>query len=335
MTNELKTMIKNNKYPKKQFSKEQRTLMRSVDLTDFMTWYDESKIIKSRGCIRLADNQSVVLHEKWAKDFAVKSDYCCGIDFCIKYLGLSKYASMYVLNEFLESGYIHRELTPRTLTPIKTIESRIANSQYVPAQNIKPIYAYLCQTRQIPPATVKKFIDNEYLYAEKLKIGYNLLFPIYNKEEKIIGFESSGILSDKEHRYKGCIISEAYTGFTYQYRYIHGTPEIIIPFESGIDLMSFVALTDEGLISLPEDKSIMLLSLRGLQDKVLETYTDKDSRIILGVDNDTAGAKFYTDEHYHYSNMVYGGSVLARYNVKDWNDLLKIKERINHSIRLY
>jgi len=335
MTNELKTMIKNNKYPKKQFSKEQRTLMRSVDLTDFMTWYDESKIIKSRGCIRLANNQSVVLHEKWAKDFALKSDYCCGIDFCIKYLGLSKYASMYVLNEFLESGYIHRELTPRTLTPIKTIESRIANSQYVPAQNIKPIYAYLCQTRQIPPATVKKFIANDYLYAEKLKIGYNLLFPIYNKEEKIIGFESSGILSDKEHRYKGCIISEAYTGFTYQYRYIHGTPEIIIPFESGIDLMSFVALTDEGLISLPEDKSIMLLSLRGLQDKVLETYTDKDSRIILGVDNDTAGAKFYTDEHYHYSNMVYGGSVLARYNVKDWNDLLKIKERINHSIRLY
>ena len=99
--------------------------------------------------------------------------------------------------------------------------------------------------------------------------------------------------------------------------------------------MSFVALADEGLVSLPEDKSIMLISLRGLQEKVLETYTDKDSRIILCVDNDTAGAKFYTDEHYHYNNMIYGGSILARYNVKDWNDLLKIKDKINPIIRLY
>lgn len=335
MNNELKTMIKNNKYPNKHFSKEQQSLMRAVDLIDFMTWYDESKIIKLRGCIRLADNPSVVLHEKWAKDFSTKSDYCCGIDFCIQYLGLSKYASMYVLNEFLESGYIHQEIAPRTLTSINTIESRIKNKQYLSAQNIKPIYAYLCQTRQIPAETVKKFIDNDYLYAEKLKIGYNLLFPIYNKEEKIIGFESSGILSDKEHRYKGCIISEAYTGFTYQYRYIHGTPEIIFAFESGIDLMSFVALADEGFITLPEDKSIMLLSLRGLQSKVLETYTDKNSRIILCVDFDTAGSSFYTAEHYRYKNIVYGGSILERYSVKDWNDLLRVKNKINSSIRLY
>ena len=332
MTKELKEMIKCNNYPKKQFSKEQLSNMRSIDLVDFMTWYDESKIIKLRGSVRLADNRSVVLHERWAKDFAETSDYCSGIDFCIKYLGLSTYGAMYVMNEFLESGYIHREPTPRTLTSIKTIESRIANGQYIPASNIKPIYAYLCNTRQIPADTVKKFIDSDYLYAEKLRTGYNLLFPIYNNEDKIIGFEKSGILSNTEHRYKGCVISEAYTGFTYQYKYIDNTPDVVIVFESGIDLMSFVALVDEGLILLPEDRSIMLLSLRGLQGKVLSTYTNKDSNIILCVDNDTAGSSFYTEEHYHYNNMVYAGSVLARYNVKDWNDLLKIKNQIKTPI---
>ena len=35
MNNELKTMIKNNKYPNKHFSKEQQSLMRAVDLIDF------------------------------------------------------------------------------------------------------------------------------------------------------------------------------------------------------------------------------------------------------------------------------------------------------------
>ena len=332
MTKELKEMIKCNNYPKKQFSKEQLSNMRSIDLVDFMTWYDESKIIKLRGSVRLADNRSVVLHERWAKDFAETSDYCSGIDFCIKYLGLSTYGAMYVMNEFLESGYIHREPPPRTLTSITTIENRIANGQYIPANNIKPIYAYLCNTRQIPAETVKKFIDSDYLYAEKLRTGYNLLFPIYNNGDKIIGFEKSGILSDIEHRYKGCVISEVYTGFTYQYKYIDNTPEVVIVFESSIDLMSFVALVDEGLILLPEDRSIMLLSLRGLQGKVLSTYTNKDSTIILCVDNDTAGNSFYTEEHYHYHNMVHGGSVLARYNVKDWNDLLKIKNQVKTPI---
>ena len=42
MTKELKEMIKSNNYPKKQFSKEQLSNMRSIDLIDFMTWYDES-----------------------------------------------------------------------------------------------------------------------------------------------------------------------------------------------------------------------------------------------------------------------------------------------------
>ncbi len=96
MDKDLQIMIKNNKYPKKQFSKEQLSLMRSIDLIDFMTWYDESKIIKLRGSVRLADNKSVVLHEIWAKDFAKNSDYCSGIDFCVKYLGLSIYGAMYV-----------------------------------------------------------------------------------------------------------------------------------------------------------------------------------------------------------------------------------------------
>lgn len=331
MNEELKKMIKDNSYPKVQFSKEQLSNMRKVDLIDFMTWYDKTKIIQLKGNTRLTDNNSVVLNSIWAIDFGGDNHYYTAIDFCIKFLDLSTYGAMYVLNEYLKCDHTHAQSIPR-LIPIETIESRIANQQYIPADKVKPIYAYLCKTRQIPTETVRKFIKEDYIYAEQLKNGYNLLFPIYNSYDDIIGFERAGILSHSEHRFKGCIISEAYTGYTYQHKYITGAEEITIAFESGIDLMSFVALADEGLIKLPDNKSIILLSLRGLQGKVLERYTQKQDVILLCVDNDKAGELFYTAEHNKYDRMIYGSSVLDRYSVKDWNDLLKVKEKIKTPI---
>ena len=91
-------MIKSNKFPRECFTPAQRSNMRSINLIDFMYWYDSSMLVKLRGNIRLKSNNSVVLYEKWAIDFADNNRYVSGIDFCIEYLGLSTYGAMYVIN---------------------------------------------------------------------------------------------------------------------------------------------------------------------------------------------------------------------------------------------
>ena len=91
MTNELKEMIKNNKFPRECFSKAQCSNMRSIDLIDFMYWYEPTMLIKSKGNVRLKDNKSVVLNGIWCKDFAEDNRYYTAIDFCVKYMGLCMY----------------------------------------------------------------------------------------------------------------------------------------------------------------------------------------------------------------------------------------------------
>lgn len=332
MTNELKEMIKNNKFPRECFSKAQCSNMRSIDIPDFMEWYDDSMLIKLRGNVRLKNNNSVVLNGKWAIDFGGDNQYYTGIDFCVKYLGLSTYGAMFIINEYLK-GEHKPSMAIHTLTPIAEIETAIANGKYLPAQKIKSVYAYLNKTRGIPTDTIHRFIEDNSLYAEELDRGYNLLFPMY-KDDKIIGFERTGILSNSEKRFKGCIISEEHIGFTYCYQHKPSTEKIFYIFESSIDLMSFVALADEGLVKLPSDNSIMLLSVRGLQGSVLEKYTNTDTEITLCVDNDEAGEGFYKGVKSKYRYLSYAGSVLNKYGVKDWNDLLRKADSIATPIDL-
>jgi len=335
MTKELKEMINNNKFPRVCFSKSQCRNMRSIDLIDFMYWYDKDMLIKSKGNVRLKNNTSVVLNGIWCKDFAEDTRYYTAIDFCIKFLGLSTYGSMYVLNEYLKTDHKPTGAIPTPTTPIEEIESNIANGVYAPANRVKPIYAYLCTTRGIPNETVHRFLDDEALYCEKLEKGYNLLFPMYNSDKKIIGFEKSGILTDKEKRYKGCVISQQYIGFTYcYYKHPSSSQNHYYVFESGLDLISFVALADLGLIKLPDNENILLISLRGLQSKVLEEYTGRYSRISLCVDSDKAGQLFYNNIRNQYFDLKYCGDILSSYGVKDWNELLNTRRLITSPIIL-
>lgn len=333
MTKELKEMIKSNKFPRECFTPAQRANMRSINLIDFMYWYDSSMLVKLRGNIRLKSNNSVVLYEKWAIDFADNNRYVSGIDFCIEYLGLSTYGAMYVINEYLKTPHTASHLVEQ-LTTIEDIERGIAKGRFFPANQCKPIYAYLCSTRGIPTRTVHRFLKENSLYAEKLHNGYNLLFPMYDDEEKIIGFERTGILTDEDKRFKGCLITEEHIAFTFYYKYIPRAEEKYYAFESAIDLMSFTALVEDGLIELPEDKTIVFISLRGVHKVVLEKYTTPDSDIVLCVDNDTAGEKLHQALKDECKNLIYTGDILKSYGVKDWNDLLKIKDQITAPIKL-
>lgn len=322
-------MIKENNLPKAYFDEMQRSKMRNVNIASFVKWYDNSLIIYERGNARLRENPSVVLNDVWARDFTTGESYT-GIDFCIKYLGLNKYASMYVLNEFLKSGNNTAE-QKKPMLPISEVERKINNGTYISARGIKQIYAYLCKTRKISPDIVKTFIDKGYLYAECLEKGYNLLFPIYNDEDRISGFERTGILSSNNHRFKGCIITEEYSGFTYLYQYHQGTDEIIIVFESSIDIMSFLTLVNDGKIKVNfGNNTIILVSLRGVQEKILNKYNK--GKVCFAVDNDEAGKEFY--KRNHKSNDCNADPIysLEKYGCKDWNELLQKKDIITETI---
>ncbi|MBO5135892.1 MAG: DUF3991 and TOPRIM domain-containing protein [Clostridia bacterium] len=326
----LLKMIKENNLPKAYFDEMQRSKMRNVNIASFVKWYDNSLIIYERGNARLRENPSVVLNDVWARDFTTGESYT-GIDFCIKYLGLNKYASMYVLNEFLKSGNNTAE-QKKPMLPISEVERKINDGTYISARGIKQIYAYLCKTRKISPDVVKTFIDKGYLYAECLEKGYNLLFPIYNDEDIISGFERTGILSSNNHRFKGCIITEEYSGFTYVYQHIPNTKETIIVFESSIDIMSFLTLINEGKITMDFDSTVVLVSLRGVQEKILNKYNK--GKVYFAVDNDDAGLEFYRKNFNSGNSDSTPTCSLQKYNCKDWNELLQKKDIINETINI-
>lgn len=330
MDKKIKDMLISNSLPKVYFSKDKLSQMRTVDIVNFVNWYDESLLIKYKGCYRLKDNLSVVLNDIWARDF--KEDRSCtAIDFCNKYLGLNMYASMYVLNEYLKQGFTEPPSVSHITSP-EAFKQKLNDGTYISAKSVKQIYAYLSKTRQIGNEIIKKLINENYIYAEPLSKGYNLLFAIYDECGEITGFERTGILSNADCRYKGCIITEEYSGFTYIYNYIPNADTLYFTFESAIDLMSFLTLAEQGYAVLPADKNIICLSLRGLQNRILDKYTDRTSRVVLCTDNDTAGINFAERVKPQFDNIAFMYAELAKYGVKDWNDLLKCKDKISTPI---
>ena len=330
MDKKIKDMIISDSLPKGYFSNDKLSQMRAVNIINFVKWYDESLLIKYKGCYRLKDNLSVVLNDIWARDF--KEDRSCtAIDFCNRYLGLNMYASMFVLNEYLKQGFTEPASISRLTSP-EVFKQKMNDGSYINAKSIKQIYAYLSQTRQISNEIIKKLTNENYLYAEPLSKGYNLLFAIYDEYGEITGFERTGILSNADCRYKGCIITEEYSGFTYIYNCVPNTDTLYFAFESSIDLMSFLSLAEQGYVVLPANISITCLSLRGLQNRILDKYTARTSRIILCTDNDNAGIRFAdrVKPQFDSISLMYGE--LDRYGVKDWNDLLKIRDKINTPI---
>lgn len=330
MDKKLKNMIVSNTLPKIYFSKERLSQMRSINIVSFLKWYDESLLIKYKGCYRLSLNSSVVLNDIWARDFKEDKSYTA-IDFCNRYLGLNMYAAMYVLNEYLKQGFTE-PASVSCLTSREVFKQKLNDGTYINAQSIKQIYAYLSQTRQINNEIIKKLINENYLYAEPLSKGYNLLFAIYDEYDEITGFERTGILSNADFRYKGCIITEEYSGFTYIYNCVPNADNLYFAFESSIDLMSFLSLAEQGYVVLPADKNITCLSLRGLQNRILDKYTDRTSRVILCTDNDNAGIRFAERVKPQFDSIALLYSELDKYGVKDWNDLLKIRDKINTPI---
>ncbi len=126
--------------------------------------------------------------------------------------------------------------TPLTYTkPQKNSFSEKKKELVLPekAENMRMVFAYLCQTRQIKPEIVSQLAHEKMLYQDKRG---NAVFLHKNDKGEIIGAEIQGTNSEK--RYKGVAQGTSESVFSLKI----GEPKKCYVFESAIDLLSFKQL---------------------------------------------------------------------------------------------
>lgn len=172
------------------------------------------------------------------------------------------------------------------------------------ADNMKRVFAYLCQSRKISPKIVSQLAHDGLLYQDKKG---NAVFVHKDENGKIIGAEIQGTSSFQ--RYKGVAAGTSESVFSVKI----GEPKKCYVFESAIDLMSFKQMANQEKI-----QNSLLVSMAGLKPNCIKNIADSGMKMYSCVDNDEAGIKFTQD-----NNLTPCRKILEEKGVKDWNDLLK------------
>ena len=172
------------------------------------------------------------------------------------------------------------------------------------AENMKRVFAYLCQSRKISPRIVSQLAHDGLLYQDKKG---NAVFVHKDENGKIIGAEIQGTSSFQ--RYKGVAAGTSESVFSVKI----GEPKKCYVFESAIDLMSFKQMANQEKI-----QNSLLVSMAGLKPNSIKKIADSGIKMYSCVDNDEAGIKFTQD-----NNLTPCRKILEEKGVKDWNDLLK------------
>ena len=172
------------------------------------------------------------------------------------------------------------------------------------ADNMKRVFAYLCQIRKISPKIVSQLAHDGLLYQDKKG---NAVFVHKDENGKIVGAEIQGTSSFQ--RYKGVAAGTSESVFSVKI----GEPKKCYVFESAIDLMSFKQMANQEKI-----QNSLLVSMAGLKPNCIKNIADSGMKMYSCVDNDEAGIKFTQD-----NNLTPCRKILEEKGVKDWNDLLK------------
>ena len=178
------------------------------------------------------------------------------------------------------------------------------------------VLAYLVKSRRISASIVMREIKNSRIYQEK--VTGNAVFVMLDETGAVAGAEINGTLSYKNSRFKGVKAgSLAGYGFNTGQRY---NPRYILYFESAIDLLSFMTISNKLSRLLSE---CLLISMAGLKPNVVETSLWVFGRFsaipVFCVDNDPAGEAFLAKRLEEFPNAL-----IRRPNgaYKDWNDQL-------------
>lgn len=224
------------------------------------------------------------------------------IDFLMLYYGMDFISAV---NELLD----YLNLFPKAeYTPQK--KETFDFSKLCLDKNGDNVIAYLSEKRMIDRELIISLVQNSYIFQE---CGTNnILFPMYDEKQNIVGAEVHGSTTDG--RYKGIYKNSKYG---YGFNISHGIPEKIYFFESAIDLISFMEIAVKNNKNLNQK---CFVSMGGLKDSVIKRMSGIcEKGIILCVDSDTAGRNFAEKVKKLYPNTrdIYPPKF------KDWNEYLQ------------
>ena len=202
-------------------------------------------------------------------------------------------------------GYSHTRPINRT----KSYEPSKKRELVIPerADNMRKVFAYLCQTRKIDSKIVNDLARNGLLYQDKRG---NAVFVHRDEDGKIVGAELQG--TNSYQRFKG-VAGTSESLFAVKI----GTPDRAYVFESAIDLLSFKQLANPAKI-----ENSVLVSMAGLKPNSLKSLLERGFKLYACVDNDEAGIKFTNN-----NGLIPCNRILAENSVKDFNELLQTIER--------
>ena len=146
------------------------------------------------------------------------------------------------------------------------------------ADNMKNVFAYLCQTRKIDSKIVEGLVRDGLLYQDKRG---NAVFIHKNEDGEIVGAELQG--TNTNYRFKGVAKGTFDSLFSVKI----GQPNKAYIFESAIDLLSFKQLANQQKI-----QNSVLVSMAGLKPNSLKPLSEKGIRLFSCVDNDDKGIRF-------------------------------------------
>ena len=223
---------------------------------------------------------------------------------------------------------------PKAQRPAMTSPPRLPRLEqkkelHMPEQSEKTgrLFAYLCQTRKIPPHIVEELLHTGLLYQsentvqcerdgqQKIFHNANAVFVHRGGDGQAIGAEIQGLNSFKRFKSMAPGTGDSVFMFT-PIASRDGKMRRAYLFESAIDLMSFYSFCKQK--ELLEGSA--LISMAGLKPSIPKKLRAEGVEIISCVDSDEAGQRFEHDNGFDRSESV--RQKLDDLGFKDWNERL-------------
>ena len=188
-----------------------------------------------------------------------------------------------------------------------------------PNPNCEQAKIYLNQKRYVESDILDNLIERKLILQERQT--NNIVFPMYDESNNCIGAELQGVTPK---RFKGIKEGSKY-GYGFNVRFSNdNTYDYALFFESAIDLISFMEYKKN-----IENKSLekcILISMAGLKLNIVKHIMQafECGKVVLCVDNDSAGQKFKGD--IERANIAYIDCPPDA-KFKDWNEQLSAVKR--------
>ena len=258
------------------------------------------RLIRNGTRYRHPDHNSLVF-TKNSYYWNSRSETGNSIDYLVKHLGYDFKTAVYELTK------------EKNIPGPPSVECFNIDNLTLTKNNYNRAFAYLNKTRYIDINIITYLLNNNHLFMDDHN---NIVFPIYDENNKIVGAELQGTLTYK--KFKGISKNSKY-GYGFNIKTSH-QPKKAFFFESAIDLLSFYQLCKYRFQADIEDS--ILISMAGLKLNIIKHSLRAfkiASEPILCVDNDTAGQAFINA--LKNENKAFKEEVLPQ-PFKDWNEYL-------------